>query len=70
MRSTIKKDIWGFCLPAFLVFTTALVVCAKDVYDRIAANMGDLSLYSAWSVAGMILYAAGLTIALIAVFTL
>ena len=70
MRSTIKKDIWAFCLPAFLVYTTGLIVCAKDVFDRIAASMGDLNLYSAWSVAGMILYAIGLTISVIAAITL
>ncbi len=70
MRSTIKKDLWAFCLPAFLVYTTGLIVCAKDVLDRIAASMGDLNLYSAWSVAGMILYAIGLTISVIAAITL
>ena len=73
MRSTIKKDLWSFGLPAFLVFTAGLIVCAIDLSKGLTATAGHpdyLNLFTAWSIAGMILYAAGLTIALIAVFTL
>jgi protein-S-isoprenylcysteine O-methyltransferase Ste14 len=70
VRSTIKKDIWAFCLPAVLVYTTGLIVCAKGVFDRIAASMGDLDMLSVWSIAGFILCGTGLTISVIAALTL
>jgi len=67
----------GFALPGILVFFAGLVVSARDGYDgltgtlwNLCSNPENLRLLSAWNVAGMILFIFGLTIVLIAHFTL
>lgn len=77
MRSAIKEDIWGFALPGLLVFTAGLVVSAWDGYDglvgtlwKLSVHQRNLRLLSGWNIVGLTLFIFGLTVALIARFTL
>ena len=77
MRNAIKKDILYFGLPALTVFTLGLIVSGRDGYDGLVRAIGELvkdpqnlRLLSIWNIAGLTLFVIGLTIALVAVFTL
>ena len=77
MRNTIKKDILFFGFPALTVFFLGLIVSGRDGYDglvgaigRLVINPQRINLISMWNFAGLVLFIVGLTIALVAVFTL
>jgi protein-S-isoprenylcysteine O-methyltransferase Ste14 len=77
VRNVIKKDILYFGIPALTVFTLGLIVSAIDGYDGLVGTIWELvkdpqkvPLLSIWNIAGLTLFVAGLTIALVAVFTL
>ncbi len=77
IRHAIKKDLLFFGIPALVVFFTGLVVSGRDGYDgltttlwRLATGSRQLSELSAANVLGLALFVVGLTIALVAVFTL
>ncbi len=77
VRNAIREDVLYFALPALLVFTTGLVVSAKDGYNGLVAAIWDLvrqpeNLYllSVPNIVGLALFVIGLTIALAAVVTL
>lgn len=63
IRSEIKRDLLFFGLPAFVVFSVGLMVCARDgLYDGIVFSVAEI--------AGLTLLVAGLTIMLIGQATL
>jgi protein-S-isoprenylcysteine O-methyltransferase Ste14 len=77
VRNTIKKDILFFGIPALTVFFLGLIVSGRDGYDGLVRAIWELvkdpqhlRLLSIWNIAGLSLFVAGLTIALVAVFTL
>jgi len=77
MRKTVKKDILLFGIPAFIVFLLGLIVSARDGYDGLFGTIWDLikhpenlRLLSAWNIAGLSLCIVGLTIAMVAAWTL
>ena len=77
VRSAIKKDILYFGIPALTVFFLGLIVSSMDGYDglirsiwKLIMNPQNLRLLSIWNIAGLTLFVVGLTIALVAVFTL
>lgn len=77
VRNAVKKDILFFGIPSLTVFFLGLIVSASDGYDglvrtiwELVKNPQNLRLLSIWNIAGLILFVAGLTIALVAVFTL
>jgi protein-S-isoprenylcysteine O-methyltransferase Ste14 len=77
MRSTIKKDLLYFCLPAFVVFATGLVVSGWDGYDGLVETLWGLLTQkrgleelSSSNVLGLFLFVIGMTIALVSARTL
>ncbi len=77
VRNEIKKDILIFGIPAFTVFSLGLIVSGRDGYDGLVETIWELvkdpqklRLLSIWNIAGLTLFVVGLTIALVAVFTL
>ena len=77
VRNAIKKDILLFGIPALTVFFLGLIVSGRDRYDglvgaiwELVKNPQNLRLLSIWNIAGLTLFVVGLTIALVAVFTL
>ena len=77
MRQTIKKDILFFGIPAFTVFLVGLIVSARDGYDgllrviwALAHEPQILRSLSIWNIAGLIIFVVGMSIAVVAVFTL
>ena len=77
VRNAIKKDILFFGIPAFTVFLLGLIVSGRDGYDglveaiwELVKDPQNLRLLSIWNIAGLTLCVVGLTIALVAVFTL
>ena len=77
VRNAIKKDILFFATPALTVFLLGLIFSGRDGYDglvraiwELVKDPQNLRLLSVWNVAGLILFVVGLTIALVAVFTL
>ena len=77
MRNTVKKDILLFGIPAFTVFLLGLIVSRRDGYDGLVGTIWDLIKYpenlrllSAWNIAGLSLFIVGLTIAIVAAWTL
>ena len=77
MQNFIKKDLVSFALPAFAVFCLGLVVSTSGGYDGLTKALWHLIMHpeglsqlSAYHAAGLILLVVGLTIALVAVFTL
>jgi len=77
VRNAIKKDILLFGIPALTVFFLGLIVSGRDGYDglvgaiwELVKNPQNLRLLSIWNIAGLTLFVVGLTIALVAVFTL
>ncbi len=77
VRNVIKKDILYFGIPAFTVFLLGLIVSGRDGYDGLVGAIWELvkdpqklRLLSIWNIAGLSLFVVGLTIALVAVFTL
>jgi len=77
VRNAIREDVLYFAIPALLVFTAGLVVSARDGYDGLVAKIWELvrqpeNLYllSVPNIVGLALFVIGLTIALVAVFTL
>ncbi len=77
MRKTIQKDILLFGIPAFTVFLLGLIVSGRDGYDGLVGTIwdlikhpGNLRLLSGWNIAGLSLFIVGLTIAIVAAWTL
>lgn len=77
VRKVIKKDILFFGIPALAVFLLGLIASAKDGLHSLVGtiwelikNPGHLRQLSMWNIAGLTLFVVGLTIALVAVFTL
>ncbi len=74
VRNTIKKDILFFGIPAFTVFLLGLIVSGRDGYIGViwmlAKDPQNLRQLSIWNITGLTLFVVGLTIALVAVFTL
>ena len=77
VRNVIKKDILFFGFPALTVFLLGLIVSGRDGYDglvraiwELVKDPKNLHLLSIWNIAGLTLVVVGLTIALVAVFTL
>ena len=77
VRNVIKKDILYFGIPSFTVFLLGLIVSGRDGYDGLVGAIWELvkdpqnlRLLSIWNIAGLTLFVIGLTIALVAVFTL
>ena len=77
VRNRIKKDILLFGIPAITVFFLGLIVSGRDGYDGLVGAIWELvkdpqnlRLLSIWNIAGLTLSVVGLTIALVAVFTL
>ncbi len=77
VRNAIKKDILLFGITALTVFFLGLIVSGRDGYDglvgaiwELVKNPQNLRLLSIWNIAGLTLFVVGLTIALVAVFTL
>lgn len=76
-RQAIKRDLLFFALPAAFVFTAGLIVSALDGYDGLVGAVwsalsrpGTLSELSLANILGLGVFVAGLTIALVGVFTL
>ena len=76
-RSAIRADLLVFGLPALSVFTAGLIVSGRDGYNgllraswNLATRPQDWHLVSSWNIVGLALFAVGLTIAIIAAFTL
>ena len=77
VRNAIKKDILIFGIPALTVFSLGLIVSGRDGYDGLVGAIWELvkdpqnlRLLSIWNIAGLTLFVVGMTIALVAVFTL
>jgi protein-S-isoprenylcysteine O-methyltransferase Ste14 len=77
VRNTIKKDILFFGIPALTVLFLGLIVSGGDGYNglvgtiwELVKNPQNLRLLSIWNIAGLTLFIVGLTVALVAVFTL
>ena len=77
VRSAIKKDILIFGFPALTVLFLGLIVSGRDGYNGLVETIWELvkdpqklRLLSIWNIAGLTLFVVGLTIALVAVFTL
>jgi len=77
MRNVIKKDVLFFGIPALLVFSLGLFLSQRDGYDGLVSTTYDLIRHprnlrqlSSWNVVGLTLFAVGLAVAMIAVFTL
>ncbi len=74
VRNAIKKDILFFGIPAFTVFLLGLIVSGRDGYIHViwmlAKDPQNLRQLSIWNIAGLTLFVVGLTIALVAQFTL
>ena len=77
IRNAIREDVLYFGIPALLVFTAGLVVSALDGFDGLVVKAWELgrepeNLYtlSALNILGLALFVVGMTIALVAVFTL
>ncbi len=73
----MKADLVFFGVPALAVFTAGLVVSGRDGYDGLTPVLwdlvrhpGTLSSLSVGNITGLTLFIIGLTIALVAVFTL
>ena len=77
VHSAIKKDLLFFALPAFCFLLLGLIVSARDGYDGMVETlMGltvrpkDIYLLSTNKVVGLVILIIGLTIALVAHYTL
>ena len=77
MRKTVRKDILLFGIPAFTVFLLGLIVSGRDGYDGLVGTIWDLikhpenlRLLSAWNIVSLCLFIVGLTIAIVAAWTL
>ena len=77
VRNAIREDVRFFAIPALLVFTLGLVVSARDGYDGLVETLWGLVrqprnfyLLSVPNIVGLALFVAGMTVALVAVFTL
>jgi protein-S-isoprenylcysteine O-methyltransferase Ste14 len=77
VRNAIKKDFLYFGIPALTVLLLGLIVSGRDGYDGLVETIWELvkdpqklRLLSIWNIAGLTLFVVGMTIALVAVFTL
>lgn len=74
IRHTIKKDILYFALPAIVVWFVGLVVTAIDGYEGMVVSIGKLITQpqniSLQNISGLILIFGGLTIMIVAHFTI
>jgi len=77
IRHAIKKDLLLFGIPALVVLLSGLIVSARGGYDgltetlwKLATGKRELSELSAANILGLALLLVGLTIALVAHFTL
>ncbi len=76
VRNAVKKDLLFFGIPALLVFTSGLILSARDGYDGLLTTIWDLIRHqdrlqqlSAQNVAGLLLCVVGLTTIFVAVGT-
>ena len=77
VRNAIRDDVLYFAIPALIFFTAGLVVSAIDGFagfesmaEELARQPGNLYFLSIQNIIGMALLVIGLTIALVAHFTL
>ncbi len=77
VRNAIRDDMLFFAIPALLVFTAGLVLSARDGYDGLVETIWGLvrhperlSTLSGPNIAGLLLFAVGLTFAIVAASTL
>ncbi len=77
VRNAVREDVLYFAIPALLVFTAGLVVSALDGYGGLMRKIwemgrqpGSLYLLSVQNIIGLVLFVIGLTIAIVAQFTL
>ncbi len=77
MRKTIKKDLTLFAIPALVVFVLGLIASGRDGYDGLVGTLWEIVLsperrnqLSTWNIAGLSLFIAGLSIAILAAYTL
>jgi len=77
MRTIVKKDILLFGIPALTIFFFGLVISGMDGYDGLTSTIWNLTkhpenlpLLSTWNIAGLSLFILGLSIAIVATFTL
>lgn len=77
IRQAIKKDVLLFGLPAIVVLFVGLIVSARDGYEGLTGTLWRLATgsrkpheLSVANLLGLALFVVGLTIALVAVFTL
>lgn len=71
------EDVLSFGIPALVVFFVGLMVSARDGYNGLTATLWhlikqpeNLHLLSLANIIGLLLYAVGLTIAIVAAWTL
>jgi protein-S-isoprenylcysteine O-methyltransferase Ste14 len=76
-RQAIRRDLLFFAVPALIVFAAGLVVSGQDGYDglvdtlwRVVRSPEQLSLLTWSNILSLGVFIVGLTIALVAVFTL
>ena len=77
MRKTVKYDLLLFGIPALTVFCLGLIVSGRDGYDGLVGTIWDLIQHpenlrrlSGWNIAGLSLFIVGLSIAIVAAWTL
>ena len=77
MRKTVKKDLLLFGIPALTVFCLGLIVSGRGGYDGLIGTIWDLIQHpenlrrlSGWNIAGLSLFIVGLSIAIVAAWTL
>lgn len=66
VRNSKKKDQITFLIPAFLVYSTGMLFCAWELVRR----QQDINIFSMNSIVGISMVIIGLTINLVAAFTL
>ena len=77
MRKTVKNDLLLFGIPALTIFCLGLIVSARDGYDGLIGTIWNLTQYPenlrwllGWNIAGLSLFIVGLSIAIVAAWTL
>jgi protein-S-isoprenylcysteine O-methyltransferase len=70
VRNAIREDVFYFAIPALLVFTAGLVVSGSAFLWNLVRQPRSVYLLSVPNLVGLALFVVGMTIALIAVFTL
>lgn len=77
MRTTIKKDILLFGIPALVVFVSGLITCSRDGYDGLVKTLWKVirspdswHQLSSWNILGLALGLVGISIAVWAILML